>query len=42
MGGEAFKSRLDHSVELTTMASNNFLPLLKNFIANLLKCIAYL
>ena len=31
-----FKRRLVHSVELTIMAKNNFVPLLKSFIANLL------
>ena len=38
MGGEAFKRRLAHSVLLAIMALNNFAPLLKSFIANVLKC----
>ena len=36
-GGEAFKRRLAHSVALTYRAYNNFLLLLRNFIANVLK-----
>ena len=42
MDGEAFKRRLVHSVALTIMACNNFVPLLKSFIANVLKCKACL
>ena len=38
MGGKAFKRRLVHSVTLTVMAFNNFVPLLKSLIANMLKC----
>ena len=37
MGGEAFKRRLVHSVALIIMAKNNFILLLKSFIANVLK-----
>ena len=42
MGGEAFKRRPIRSVALTIMAKNNFVPLLKSFIANMLKCKARL
>ena len=42
MGGEAFKRRLVHSVALLIMVSNNFVPLLKTFITNVLKCKACL
>ena len=38
MDGEAFKRRLVHSVALANMAENNFVMLLKTFIANVLKC----
>ena len=41
MGGESFKRRLVHSAELTIMAENNFVLLLKSFIANFLKCKAH-
>ena len=36
-GGKALKRRLVHSVALTIMASNNFIPLLYSSIANILK-----
>ena len=39
MGGEAFKRRLVHSVALAII---NFVPLLKSFTANVLKCTAHL
>ena len=45
MAGEAFKRRLVHSVALTIiiiMAQNKIVPLLKSFIANILKCKAHL
>ena len=42
MGGEAFKRKLVHSVAITIMALNNFVPLLKSFTANVLKCAASL
>ena len=42
MAGEIFKRRLVHSVALTIMAQNNFVPLLKSFIANILKRKAHL
>ena len=42
MGGEAFKKRLVHSVALTIRALNSFASLVKTFIADLLKCKAYL
>ena len=38
MGIEAFKRRLIHDVALIIMAYNNFIPLLKGFIVNVLKC----
>ena len=38
MGGEAFKRRLTHGVVLIILASNNFVPRLNSFIANVLKC----
>ena len=37
MGGEAFKRRLVHGVPLTIMAQGKY-KLLKDFIANVLKC----
>ena len=40
--GKAFKRRLVHSVALIIMAYNNFVPLFKSFIANVLKCKACL
>ena len=39
MGGKAFKRRLVHSVAFTIM---DFEPLLRSFIANVLKCKARL
>jgi len=42
MGGEAFKRRLVHDFALMLMAKNNFVLLLKSFIADLLKCLARL
>ena len=36
-GGKAFQRRLVHSVALIIMTLNNFIPLLKSFIANELK-----
>ena len=41
-GGEAFKRRLVHGFALIIMALNNFVLLLKSFIANVLKCKAHL
>ena len=41
-GGKAFKRRLVHYVLLIIMAQNNFVLLLKSFIANVLKCKARL
>ena len=41
-GDKAFKRRLVHSVALIIMAYNNFVPLLKSFIANVLRCKARL
>ena len=41
-GGEAFERRLVYSVTLIIVASNNFVPLLKSFIVNGLKCKARL
>ena len=40
--GEAFKRRPGHSVALIIMAENHLIPLLKSFIANMLKCKARL
>ena len=37
MGGETFKRRLVHSVEVEIAASSYFVVLLKSFIANALK-----
>ena len=37
MGGETFKRRLVHGVALIIMAWNNFVPLLKSFITDVLK-----
>ena len=42
MGGEAFKRRLAHSVAVLIAAWNNFVPLLKRDIANVLKFKAHL
>ena len=39
MGGEAFKRGMVYSVAITIM---DFVPLLKSFIANFLKCKAHL
>ena len=38
MGGKAFERRLVHRVVVAIPARNNFVPLLKCFIANVLKC----
>ena len=37
MGGKTFKRRLVRGVALIIMAYDNFVPLLKSFIANVLK-----
>ena len=42
MGGEAFLRRLFHSIAVAISASNNFIPLLNGFIADVLKCKALL
>ena len=42
MGGEAFEKRLVHSVALIIMAQSDFIPQLKSFIADVLKCNACL
>ena len=41
MGGKAFKRRLVHSVVVATPAWNNFVALLKSFIANVQKWKAF-
>ena len=42
MGGKVFERSLVHSVAVAIAAKNNFVPLLKRFIANVLKCKARL
>ena len=42
MGGKAFKRRLVHGVAVATPAWNNFITLLKSFIAYVLKRKAFL
>ena len=42
MDGETFLRRLIHSVAVAISASNNFIPLLNGFIADVLKCKAFL
>ena len=41
MGGKMFKRRLVHSVAAGIVTLKNFIPLLKSFIANVLKCKAH-
>ena len=41
-GNEAFTRRLVHGVALAIAAENNFVPLFKSFIADVLKCKARL
>ena len=42
MLGKAFKRKLAHSVAVATVALNNFVTMLKSFIANVIKCKARL